>query len=113
MHADIAQRGRAQNGIGDGMRQHVRVGMAFQPEFARHGDAAQNQRSARSNPVNIPSQAGSDFAQSAASLEISSRRNRWARSISVGLVILMLRSLPMTTVTSTSRRSTMLASSVP
>ena len=45
---------------------------------------------------------------------VSSARNSRARSMSVGLVILMLRSLPCTTLTSTSsRRSTRLDSSVP
>ena len=35
VHADIAQRGRAEDGVGNGMSEHVGVGVAFQAEFAR------------------------------------------------------------------------------
>ena len=47
MHADVAESGRAQQCVGDGVRKHVGVGVAFQPKFARDGDAAQDQRAAR------------------------------------------------------------------
>src|ERR1039457_1349335 len=86
--------------------------MAFQAEIAGDGDAAQNHLTAGGDAVHVPAQAGPNLAQERAP-RVSSRRNRCASSISVSLVILILRSLPGTTLTSTSRRSTMLLSSVP
>src|SRR5579885_3107754 len=113
MHADVAQSGSSQDRIGDGVGKNIGIGVAFQTQFRRNGDASQDERAAGSQPVNIPAQAGSDFAQERTSPAICSWKKRRARSISLGLVILMLRSLPSTTLTSTSRRSTRLASSVP
>src|SRR5689334_25361443 len=103
VHPDIPQRGGSQDGVRNRVGEHIGIGVAFQPEFAGHGDAAQNHRPAGGNSVYIPAQARPDLAQERA-LRDSSRRNRWASSMSVGLVILILRSLPGTTLTSTSRR---------
>src|SRR5579872_4068519 len=113
MHSDIAQCGRAQNGIGDGVRQHVRVRVAFQSEFAGDGDSAQNQRAAGGDAVDVPTEPGANLTQAELSLARSSCRKACASTMSPGLVILIFRSLPGTTVTSTSRRSTRLDSSVP
>ena len=120
VHADVAQRRRAQQRVGDGVRKNIGVGVALQAEFAGDGDASQNQRAARRKAMRIPAQAGANFTHSnpiahdAVSPASSSPRNSRASSMSEGLVILMLRSLPWTTLTSAcSRRSTRLASSVP
>ena len=61
VHAEIAQRGRAEQGIGDGVRQHVGVGMAFQTEVAGNGDPAQDEWPAGSDAVDIPAEAGAIF----------------------------------------------------
>ena len=71
MHADVAQRGGAQNGVGDGVGQHVGVGVAFKPEFAGHRHAAEDERPAGNQAVHIPAQPGAHFAQDTASLAIS------------------------------------------
>src|SRR5689334_17878572 len=117
MHPDVAERGRAQYRVGDRVRQHVSVGVPLETEFALNPDASEDQRTSRSDAVDIPPLPDPDRAHSGAPWvvvrrAISSRRKRCARSMSVGLVILMLRSLPGTTLTSTSSRSTMLLSSV-
>src|SRR5580704_19514929 len=96
------------------MGENVGVGMAFQPKIARDRNAAENERPPDYDAVHIPAQAGSDLHQDAGRAASSSARNNRARSISEGLVILILRSLPWTTLTSTSSsRSTRLDSSVP
>src|SRR5271170_2130145 len=121
MHTDIAQRRRAEQSVRYGMQKDIGVRVTFEAELAGDGDSAENQRTARSESMDVPAEAhagndagndrGNDTGHDAAS---SSARNRRARSISVGRVILMFRSLPCTTLTSTcSRRSTRLASSVP
>ena len=42
VHPDVAQRRRSENGVGDGVRQHVGVGVPFQPEFAGYRHPSQN-----------------------------------------------------------------------
>src|ERR1039458_8972702 len=120
MHPNIAQGGRAQNGVGNRVGQDVGIRVSLQAQLEGHRNSAQDQRSAGGETVYVPPEPRADFAQSPASLTVSARarpvsswKNKRARSISPSLVILMLRSLPSTTLTSTSRRSTRLASSVP
>src|SRR5579884_134413 len=113
MHSDIAQGGGAQQGVGDGVRENIGVGVALQPELAGDYDAAQDERPAGRDAVHIPAEASAQLAHEAGLPANSSERNSRAKSISEGLVILILRSLPCTTLTSTcSRRSTKLDSSV-
>lgn len=52
--ADIAQRGRTQQGVGDGMRQGVGVGVAQQAMGMRNGDAAQDQGAFGDQGVGVP-----------------------------------------------------------
>src|SRR5580658_10375754 len=111
MHADVAQRRGAQYGIDDGMRQNIGVGMPFKAKLAGYGHAAKDERPSGGDAMRVPADAGSN--QRPGSFAANSRKNRWAKSISPGLVIFMLRSLPSTTPTSTSSRSTKLDSSVP
>ena len=82
------------------------VGMAVETEFGRNQNAAQDQRPARRDSMHIPALPDSEIGDAGIPQEetraaISSARNRRARSISEGLVILILRSLPMITLTST------------
>jgi hypothetical protein len=101
MHPNIAQRRGAQKGIGDSMRKNVRIRVSFEAELAGNGDAAEDQGPARRDTMDIPALADSDKTQDGTLAAISSARNSRARSISDGLVILMLRSLPEITLTST------------
>src|SRR6202022_4450488 len=76
--------------------------------------ATQDERPAGHNAVDIPPLSHTQVAQEETRGASSSARNNRARSISDGFVILMLRSLPGITLTSTcSSRSTRLDSSVP
>ncbi len=96
------KRERAQQRIGDGVRKNIGVGVALQAKFGRNRDAAQNHRPAGCDAMNVPALADSKLAQrSDARAVISSARNNRARSMSDGLVIFILRSLPGTTLTST------------
>ena len=63
VHADIAQRGRPQQRIGDGVGKHIGVGMALQSEFGGNDDAAQNQRPAARDAMNVPALACAEVAQ--------------------------------------------------
>ena len=101
VHADVAERERAQQRIRDGVRQHIGVRVAFQAELGWNRNAAQDQRPAGSDAMNVPALPDSQVTQDDTRAVISSARNRRARSMSDGLVILMLRSLPGTTLTST------------
>jgi hypothetical protein len=101
MHPNIAQRGSAQKSISDRMRKNVGVRVSFESELAGDGDAAEDQWPAWRDTMDIPALADSDKTQVGTLAAISSARNSLAKSISDGLVILMLRSLPEITVTST------------
>ena len=63
VHADVAQRRRAQQRIGDRVRQHIGVGVPFETEFAGNGDAAQYQRPPGNDAVDIPALACAVFTQ--------------------------------------------------
>src|SRR6185437_16134212 len=110
---DIAEGGGPEQRVGDGMKQHVRVGMPFQAELRWNGQAANDERLARHGAMNVPAKARPVFSQDATRPAVSLARIRRANSISDGFVILMLRSLPATTLTSMSRLATKLDSSVP
>src|SRR6187549_2379938 len=95
------------------MQENVGVGVTLQPKVGINGDAADNQRPAGGDPVVVPTQAGAKLHRHQARA-VSCARNSRASSMSAGLVILIFRSLPATTETSSSsRRSTRLDSSVP
>src|ERR1019366_7559638 len=96
--------------IGNGVSQHIGIGMAFEAELRRDRHAAEDQRAPRHNPVHIPALPDPNAQRRAASCS----KNSLAMSMSPGRVILMLRSLPKTTLISVwSSRSTRLDSSVP
>jgi len=40
MHPDIAERRGSQNCVGNGVREHIGVGVTHQTELARYGNAA-------------------------------------------------------------------------
>jgi len=54
VHADVAQTGRAQQRIGDGVLKDVCVGVAFQTEVRRDGHTAQNHRTAGRDAMDVP-----------------------------------------------------------
>ena len=83
------------------MRKNVGIRVPFEPELTGNGDSAEDQRPAKRDTMDIPALADSDKTQDGTLAAISSARNSRARSISDGLVILMLRSLPEITLTST------------
>ena len=60
MRADVAVGQRAENGVGDGVRQNVGVGMAFEPVAVRDGDAAEPDlvAGAKSMDVRSPGRCG-------------------------------------------------------
>ena len=105
----------AENRVGDGVRENVGVGMPGESELRRNRDAAENQRTAGGDAVNVPALPDTGMSDARRQRRaVSCSKNSRARSISLGRVILMLRSLPRTTLISTwSSRSTRLASSVP
>jgi len=53
MSADIAQPGRTQQGIAQGMDEHIPIRMRDQPLFVRNGDAAQHHMIPITEPVGI------------------------------------------------------------
>src|SRR5580698_5004867 len=98
MHADITQRRRAQNRVGDGMRQHIGIRVPVEAKLARNENAAQDERSFGRGAMNIPPQSGSIVRH--AGFTVSCSWNSRARSISPGRVILIFLSDPSTTLTS-------------
>ena len=53
MFADIAQRGRTEQGIAQGMQQHITIGMGQQAEFMGNLHAAQGDKGALTEAVHI------------------------------------------------------------
>lgn len=51
MCPDVAQRGRTQEGVGDGMGHGVCVGVADEPEVAGNLDATEDQTTAAREPM--------------------------------------------------------------
>src|SRR5580698_6063704 len=106
VHADITQRERSERCVGDGVRENIGIGVAFQAECRGNDHSAQDHRPAGYDTMHVPALADSKFAQDPVTqlptlAVISSARKRRARSMSEGLVIFKLRSLPGTTLTST------------
>src|SRR5262249_47473207 len=60
MHADIAEGGGAENGIGDGVGQHVGVGVSGEPGFIGDGEAAETEGSAGFEAGGDEAEAGAD-----------------------------------------------------
>src|SRR5579883_1407942 len=117
MHADIAQRQRAQNGIRHGVKQNVGIRVPGQSEVAGNLHTCQNQRAPRFDTMRVPALTDAKrrlHQRGSSSVALSRLRYKRASSMSLGLVILILRSVPSTTETSTcSSRSTSDDSSVP
>jgi hypothetical protein len=61
MLADVAQPGRAQQGIGDGVQQHVGIGMAEQAEGMGDGHAADDEFAAGNESVDVIALADADL----------------------------------------------------
>ena len=51
--ADVSQRQRAQDGVGDGMQQHVGIGMTRQAPGMGNGHATQYQRTSGHQSMNV------------------------------------------------------------
>ena len=103
MPPDISQPRRAQQGVGNGVEQHVGVGMAVQPLFVVDLHAAQYQVTAFHQPVHV-------VAMSDPHLVSSSRSSAIFRSR--GVVTFRFRSSPSTIFTEKPIRSTAEQSSV-
>lgn len=107
MHADIPCGNRPQDRVSEGVREDICVRVSGESKLRRNGDATENQRTAGGDAMNVPTL--SDTSVSDAT--VSDARRQWravscskksrARSISLGRVILILRSLPRTTLIST------------
>ena len=63
MHADVAEGGSAENGVGDGMGENVGIGVAFEADFRRDGYTAENERALAYEPVIVPAKPGAILAQ--------------------------------------------------
>jgi hypothetical protein len=59
--SDVAQGGRAQQGVGHGVQQNVGIAMADKLPVVRHVDAAQSQRSARRGAMRVFANADSQI----------------------------------------------------
>ena len=51
--ADVAERRRAEDRVGDGVQQHIGVGMPFQPPIVRDLDAAEDQAASRREAMSV------------------------------------------------------------
>jgi hypothetical protein len=56
---DITQSGGAENGIGDRMKQNVRIAVTVEPEFIVNPHTTQNERTVSHQPVTVMPQANS------------------------------------------------------
>ncbi len=82
--------------------ENIGIGMAFETELGRNRDAAQNQRTPGRDAVHVPALADAEvITEQAQRRAVSCSKKSRARSISLGRVILILRSLPSTTLIST------------
>ena len=53
MYADISEASRAEDGVGDGMADDVRVGVAVGALVERNRDAAENERTSLNQPMEV------------------------------------------------------------
>jgi len=60
MHADVAEGEGAEDGVGDGVREDIGIGVAGETEFAGDGDAAEDERAASFDAVSIPALADAE-----------------------------------------------------
>ena len=54
MHSDVSRRDGAENRVGDGVRENVRVGMPGETELGWNGDTAEDQRTSGGDAMNVP-----------------------------------------------------------
>src|SRR5215472_3442674 len=92
MHADVACGYGSENRVGDGMRKNVCVRVAFEAEFGRYRHSAEDQGSSGDDSMRIPALADANSGGHQRRAASCSKKRR-ARSISLGRVILILRSL--------------------
>src|SRR5581483_10701046 len=105
--ANIAKRGRAEQGIHDGVNDGVTVGVAGESQFKGDGDAAEDERAVWCEGVNVVAGADAHGHKMVAPLMKAS-----AISTSSQVVILMLVYEPGKMATRCPRRSSRTASSV-
>jgi hypothetical protein len=63
MPTDVSQAGRAEQCVGDGVQQRIRIRMAQQPDRMGNGHPPQHQRTARDQGVRVPALADPQGAQ--------------------------------------------------
>ncbi len=97
MHPDVARRDGAENRVGDGMGENIRVGMSGETEIRWNRDPAENESTAGGDSVNVPTLSDTQCQRRV----VSCSKKSLATSISLGRVILILRSLPRITLIST------------
>ena len=57
MAAEVAERERAEQRLGHGVREHVGVGVAVEPRLRRHRDASEHERAAGDERVQVEAEA--------------------------------------------------------
>ena len=107
--SNIANACSSQQRIGDGMAQNIAIGMPNQSQRVRNDNTAKHQWCIRPQSMEVEADANSK----AHLADCSSSRSTRARTRSVGRVILIFRSEPLTIETDRPIRSTRLDSSVP
>jgi len=110
MLSQVAQRHRAEERVPDGVRQSVAVGMRPKPLVVRQRDAAQVQREARLQTVDVVADPDPVSTHHPSTRGVKSQASSMLRS--PGSVSLRLDGSPGTTATPWPMRSTSMASSV-
>ena len=64
MFTNVARAERAQNGIGDGVRENIGIGMSFEPALVRNFDAAENEFTAIDQAMRVVTDAATKRAHS-------------------------------------------------
>jgi hypothetical protein len=60
--ADVLFADGAEHGVGYGVAQHIGIGMTFKPEVVRDFDAAEDERTASREAVDVVAEAGGGHA---------------------------------------------------
>ena len=81
MLADVAQRGRAQEGVDDRVREHVGVGVALQAALVLDLDPAEHEPAVRREGVGVVAHAGTHRCHVVAPIG-ASRRSRPSNTLS-------------------------------